>query len=263
VVEQTNEALFAPESLLPFGVDAKRAKEIMVAWMKSRWFAPSDLSERARKDGMSGVYLPYWTYDSRTTTSYSGQRGHYYYVDESYRDSKGNRRTRRVRKTRWHFTGGTVHVPFDDVLVAATKSLPQKLVDELEPWDLGALTAYAPHYLSGFLAERYSIDLENGFVIAQDKMDPGIRSAIRRDIGGDDQRILSMHVRHADVRFKHFLLPLWISSFRYGDKVYRFLVNARTGEGAGERPYSAIKIAFAVILGLIVVGILIYLFRDQ
>ena len=263
VVDQLDDRLYAPESLLPFGIEAKRAKEIMVAWLKSRWFAPSDLSARAQRDGMTGVYLPYWTYDAATTTSYSGQRGTYYYVEESYRDSKGHRRTRRVRKTRWSFTGGTVRVPFDDVLVPATKSLPRKLVDELEPWDLHALTAYSPDYLSGFLAERYAVDLEEGFTIAQVKMDPVIRSAIRRDIGGDDQRILSMHVQHANVHFKHFLLPLWISSFRYGEKVYRFLVNARTGEGAGERPYSAIKIALAVMLGIVIVVLLVMLFKDQ
>jgi LSD1 subclass zinc finger protein len=263
VVEEIAEELYAPESLLPFAIEAKRAKEIMLAWLKSRWFAPGDLVLRAQRDGMSGVYLPYWTYDSETTTSYSGQRGTYYYVDETYRDSKGNRRTRRVRKTRWSYASGTVRVGFDDVLVPATKSLPQPLIDELEPWDLHALTPYTAEYLSGFTAERYAIDLESGFTIAQRKMDPGIRSAIRRDIGGDDQRILSMRVHHADVRFKHFLLPLWISSFRYGEKVYRFLVNARTGEGAGERPYSAIKIALAVIAGIVLAVILFYLFRDQ
>jgi DNA-directed RNA polymerase subunit RPC12/RpoP len=263
VVEQIAKELYAPESLLPFSIDAKKAKEIMIAWLKSRWFAPGDLVLRAQRDGMSGVYLPYWTYDSRTTTSYSGQRGTYYYVEESYRDSKGQRRTRRVRKTRWSYTGGTVHVSFDDVLVPATKSLPRPLVDSLEPWDLNALTPYAASYLSGFMAERYAVDLEEGFGFAQQKMDPVIRSSICRDIGGDTQRILSMHVQHAGVTFKHFLLPLWISSFRYGDKVYRFLVNARTGEGAGERPYSAMKIALAVIAGIMLAVLLFYLFRDQ
>ncbi len=212
---------------------------------------------------MTGVYLPYWTYDSQTTTGYTGQRGTYYYVDESYRDAQGNRRTRRVRKTKWSFTGGTVYVPFDDVLVPATRSLPRKLLDELEPWDLAALTPYAAAFLSGFIAERYAVDLEQGFTVAQERMAPSIRASICRDIGGDDQRILSMRVQHANVRFKHFLLPLWISSFRYGDKVYRFLVNARTGEGVGERPYSVVKIALAVLLGIAMAVLLYYLFRDR
>ncbi|MBW2464576.1 MAG: hypothetical protein JRH11_23210 [Deltaproteobacteria bacterium] len=133
------------------------------------------------------------------------------------------------------------------------------MIEKLEPWDLGDLAPYDPSYLSGFLAERYGIDLKEGFEFAQERMVPTIAGAIRRDIGGDVQRILSQSTRHADVRFKHFLLPLWISSFRYGEKVYRVVVNARTGEVAGERPYSAVKIALAVAGGLAVVGVGIWL----
>lgn len=63
-----------------------------------------------------------------------------------------------------------------------------------------------------------------------------------------------MQVSHAQVRFKHLLLPMWISSFRYKEKVYRFIVNARTGEVAGERPWSVIKIVFTV---LVVIGVIV------
>ena len=57
--------------------------------------------------------------------------------------------------------------------------------------------------------------------------------------------------------FKHLLLPLWISSFRYGDRVFRVLVNARTGEVQGERPWSVPKILL-LILGIAAVVWLIY-----
>ncbi|MBK8011616.1 MAG: hypothetical protein IPK13_09705 [Deltaproteobacteria bacterium] len=257
VAEPTDDELLSPESLLPFAVDEDDAKRRFVAWLASRWFAPSDLARRARRDGLEGVYLPYWTYDSNTTTRYSGMRGEHYYVTVSYNDSNGKRQTRRERRTRWWPESGTVHVPFDDVLIAATASLPRPLLRALEPWDLAALEPYQPGYLSGFLAERYGVDLEAGFDLAEARMDPQIRSAIRRDIGGDTQRILSMQVRHDDVRFKHLLLPIWLSSIRYRERVFRVLVNARTGEVVGERPYSWFKILGATVL-VLGVGLLIY-----
>ena len=40
------------------------------------------------------------------------------------------------------------------------------------------------------LTEKYQIDLESGFDIAKNIMDPKIRTLIRRDIGGDVQRII-------------------------------------------------------------------------
>jgi DNA-directed RNA polymerase subunit RPC12/RpoP len=262
VVHQSAEKVIVPESVLPFKLDAKEAKTKFKDWVSSRWFAPSSLKARSELAGMDGVYLPYWTYDSETDTRYSGARGTHYYETESYRDSNGNTQTRRVQKTRWSNTSGWVHVSFDDVLVCGSSALPRPLAEKLEPWDLHDLTGYEPSYLSGFLAERYGVDLQSGFHIAEERMTPEIRSAICRDIGGDAQRVYSMDVAHRQVKWKHFLLPLWISSYRYGDKVYRFLVNARTGQAAGERPYSAIKIALASIAGLIVAYLLFLLYQS-
>lgn len=242
-----------PESLLPFGIDGARAREAFRQWVSKRWFAPNDLKKLAQVHGIDGVYLPYWTYDSSTTTRYNGLRGDHYYVTESYTDAQGQRQSRRVRKTRWRPASGRVEVEFDDVLVCASSTLPRPLIEKLEPWDLANLRGFEAGYLSGFMAERYKIGLEDGFQIADERMQPKIRAAIRDDIGGDEQQILTMSVRHADVRCKHILLPLWISSFRYKEKVYRFIVNARTGEVAGERPWSAAKIALTVLLVVAVI----------
>ena len=50
------------------------------------------------------------------------------------------------------------------------------------------------------------------------------------------------------------LLPIWISAYRYMEKVFRFLVNGRTGEVQGERPYSWIKITLFVLTILAAIG---------
>jgi hypothetical protein len=70
--------------------------------------------------------------------------------------------------------------------------------------------------------------------------------------------ILHMDVSYSDITFKHILLPVWISAYRFKDKVYRFLVNARTGEVQGERPWSWIKITLAAVVALMVVGVIIF-----
>ncbi len=255
---------FVPESVLPFNFEARAAKEKYEKWVAGLWFAPNDLKKRAEQHGMDGVYLPYWTYDSNTSTRYTGQRGEYYYVTETYKDSNGNSQTREVRHTRWYSASGTVHVSFDDVLVCGSQTLPRWLLEKLEPWDLGSLRAFEPAYLSGFVAERYRIGLEDGFKIAEERMVPRIRGAIESDIGGDEQQISSMSVRHADVTFKHLLLPLWLSSFRYKGKSFRFIINARTGQVAGERPWSVVKIVlFVLVIIAVIVGIVLLVQSQQ
>jgi hypothetical protein len=166
-----------------------------------------------------------------------------------------------VRKTRWHSVSGQVSNTFDDVLVLATRSLPPKQAHALEPWDLGALVPYRDEYLSGFAAESYQVDLVQGFEAAKGIMAGTIEWTIRRDIGGDHQRIHDVDTHYRDVTFKHILLPVWISAYRYHQRVFRFLVNARTGEVQGERPWSALKITLLVLLIAVVVAIVILMTR--
>lgn len=258
-VQAETSKLIKPQSLLPFKVPKDDAKKSFRDWLSGLWFAPNKLKKmKNAAQGMQGVFLPHWTYDSQTTSSYVGQRGIYYWVNESYTttDSKGKsiRRTRRVRKTRWYPAHGIVQNAFDDILVIASESLPKKYVAELEPWGLEDLVSYDSRYISGFKSETYTVDLETGFQNAEQQMDPTIRQTIRRDIGGDTQRIHHFKSSHSDITFKHILLPVWMSAYRYQEKVYRFVVNARTGEVQGERPWSAVKIAAAIIGGLAIIG---------
>jgi hypothetical protein len=154
---------------------------------------------------------------------------------------------------------GEVQHYFDDVLICGSHGLPNDLVAALEPWDLQTLTPFQSEYLSGFKTERYAIGLEEGVGCAKTVMEKTIRRLVHQDIGGDHQRIVSLETRYLGVTFKHLLLPIWLATYRYHDKLYQILINARTGEVQGRRPYSVWKITLAVISLLIVVGVVVYL----
>jgi hypothetical protein len=62
------------------------------------------------------------------------------------------------------------------------------------------------------------------------------------------------------VTFKHVLLPVWVASYRYHYKTFRFMINGQTGRVEGEKPISWIKVAIAVVLAVVIIGLLIYLF---
>ena len=244
-----------PAALLPFALDERTARGKMTDWLGRLWFAPNGLQDYARKGrAMNGIYVPYWTYDSDTRSSYRGERGTHYYVTKTVRGSDGKTKQVRERRTRWSPASGRVARAFDDVLVLASQSLPKRYTDGLEPWDLGELVAYQPQFLAGFRAEGYQIGLEDGFVEARARMDAVIRQDVRRDIGGDEQRIHDVRTAFDDITFKHVLLPVWLAAYKYRGKTYRFVVNARTGKVQGERPWSAWKIAFAVLVALVIAG---------
>ena len=247
-----------PRGVLPFALEERSARQAMIDWLGSLWFAPGGLRDYARKGRrMQGIYVPYWTFDADTKSRYDGERGTVYYETRTVtRD--GKRVQQRVQKIRWRRTSGRVARWFDDILVLASRSLPKRFTDALEPWDLSALEPYQPEYLAGFRAEGYTVALEEGYGEARHYMARVIERDVKFDIGGDRQRIHDIDTNVSDVTFKHILLPVWLAAYKYRGKTYRFVVNGRTGRVQGERPWSVWKITFAVIAGLIAAGIIGY-----
>ncbi len=256
----------APEGVLPFLIPQPQATAYVKQWIASRWFAPNALKKFATPEAIDGVYLPFWTYDANTVSYYTGQRGEYYYVTETYTETDAQGRTetktRQVRHTHWYPVSGTVTRWFDDILIPATKSLPLNRLTALEPWDLAQLRPYEPAYLSGFKAQRYQVELAEGFEQAKAVAAGVIQSDVRQDIGGDEQMISDVRTHYSAVTFKHLLLPVYAGAYRLNQKVFQVVVNGRTGEVQGDRPYSFWKIAL-LVLSILLVILVIYLLANS
>ena len=252
-----------PKSLLPFKVTQKEALARFKAWVGSRWFAPTAFQKYLDGDQkLTGYYLPYWTYDSDTVTPYSGLRGDVYYVTVTKTIiDNGRQRQIQVQEPRinWTPVSGTVYVSFDDITVGASKTISRAILEALEPWDTSTLVPFNEKYLSGFEAEEYTIGLDNGFEYAKAKMASKIKRNILHDIGGDQQQITSMQTHHNNVTYKNTLFPIWTASFEWKNKTYNYAINAQNGKIVGERPYSYIKIGFALLTVALVLGGFAYL----
>ncbi|ETX29886.1 zinc ribbon domain-containing protein [Roseivivax isoporae] len=247
-----------PRGLLPFAIGEEEARQAVSTWLGTLWFAPNGLKDYARKGRrMQGIYVPYWTFDADTASRYTGQRGTVYYETRTVvRDGKPQ--TIQVQKVRWTPVSGRVARFFDDVLVLASQSLPKTYTDALPPWDLTRLEPYRPEYVAGFRAEAYTVELDAGFAEARAVMDRQIERDVKFDIGGDRQRVGRVDTDVRDVTFKHVLLPVWLAAYKFRGETYRIVLNGQTGRVQGERPWSAWKIALAVLAGLVVAAIVGY-----
>jgi hypothetical protein len=254
--------MIQPNGMLAFSITDRQARDAFNKWIAGRWFAPGQLRKLADLGRLSNIYVPHWTYDSMTYTHYTGERGDDYTETQYYTETDANgqqvQRTRQVTKTRWTRVSGMVQHFFDDVLILASQSVPERLMGGLAPWDLPNLEDFRAELLSGFQTERYAVGLREGFDKAKQVMDGIIRQLCMRDIGGNHQRLYTVNTQHVGVTFKHVLLPVWLAPYRYQQQTYQILVNGRTGKVNGTRPYSWIKITLLVLVILAIVGVVLY-----
>ncbi len=78
-------------------------------------------------------------------------------------------------------------------------------------------------------------------------MEDIIDRTIRRDIGGDHQRIEYRDTLYRDEEYKGVLFPIYRAEFRWKGEDYIYLINGQSGRVVGERPYSAFKITLLVL----------------
>lgn len=253
-----------PESLIPFSVPRKKVKELFKKWISKKPFAPNALKREYKEDSVKGIYMPYWTYDADTYSAYTASAGTYYYVTQTETvmvDGEPQSRTRQVRKTNWRRVSGTYSRFFDDILVNASNTAGRNLVKQVEPFRIEELVAYKPEYLSGFSAERYFVNLNEGWNRARQEAVDTLRGEIIRKINADEVRNLNIKTSYNDIKYRHTLFPIWISSYRYRKKTFNYIVNGQTARVSGKAPVSIIKIILAVLLTILGIALGVYILR--
>lgn len=245
-----------PGAVLPFQIDQKKAFLIFKKWVDGLWFAPNNLKKAAIDPQKTrGLYSPYWTFDAELTADYTGQRGEYYYETKTI-GSGSNRKTVQERKTRWYPASGSVSGFVDDTLIKASNQKTGIIPQSIARWNLQLLKPFDSGYLSGFVTEKYTIPLLEGHNESNKVAESIADSWARRDIGGDTQQVSSINMKLSEEKFKHILLPVYISSYQYNGKRYNFFVNGQSGVISGQRPYSFWKIFFFVLAILCVLGVI-------
>jgi len=248
-----------PQSVLPFKISDGQVRDIIRKWYGTRWFAPSKLKRAALTDTLKGMYLPYWTFDAQVAARWTAEAGYYYYVTVSYRDSKGNTQTRQERRVRWEPASGSLQHFFDDELVPGTVGVHPELLGKIGQFPTATdLKPYSPEFVRGWTVERYQVDLRQAAQLGEEQMQTQTRYLCSEQVPGDTQRNLQVQATYSKRTFKHILVPVWLVSYTYGSRSYQVLANGYTGQLAGERPYSAWKIFFAVLAGVLALLVLMY-----
>jgi hypothetical protein len=240
-------------------VSESQVRDTIRRWYGNRWFAPNRLKNGALTDTVKGLYIPYWTFDAQVHADWTAESGYYYYETETYRDSQGELKTRQVQKIRWQRSNGQLDHFFDDELVAASRGVQPEMLRRIEPFPTKELTPYQPGFLSGWVVERYQIDLGTAAHTARAEMDAELRSLCAAQVPGDTHRNLQVDADYSGQTFKHILVPIWLLTYNFGARNFQVVINGYTAAIAGKYPKSWVKITLTVMAILAALLVLLVL----
>lgn len=239
----------APTKIIPFKKVKDDAVSAFRGLSKGRPLMPKFFNDEKNIEKISGVYIPFWTYDLKVSGN----------IDFDAKDvTTWSDYNYRYVKTDTYISKRSGTMNFDRILVDASSRFDDDLMDSLEPFNLAELVEYNHAYLSGFLAEKYDVE-EN---VAVDRANTrAMNSAIdivKDSVHHQTKTVVTNNLSINKMSYDYILLPVWMVNINYNNKNYTFAMNGQTGEIVGNIP---IDIKKTIIISLILfVGIALIVF---
>ena len=210
VKQPQTQSTIAPEGVIPFSVNELEALQNFRAWLEAEpAVGPTKVAPG------QGMYLPVWSFSIDGKITWRGTQS-----------SHGL----------WLPVEGEEPVLFDNVLVLATRRLPDSLRPAIYRFDLAQLVPYDDRYLASWIAETYQVPVAEAsldarqFILEQEK---------KVVLGKQTAQVRDLILNSANIQveaYKLVLLPVWLTHYTLGDKQFRVLINGQNGEVFGEHP---------------------------
>jgi hypothetical protein len=246
--------------VIGFAVTPDQAREKFRRWLRqANWFRPGDLTRASVEDKLKGVYLPFWSFSMLAESSWTAQIGENWTRVETYTTTENGQtvtRTRTVIETEWWPLAGRHHEFYSGYLVSGSRGLKQADAERIKPFHLAALKRYEPSFLAGWLSEEYSVEREAALSVCQQEFAHREHAEVAAFLPGDTHSQVLLDTAFSQINSDLVLLPVYVLSYRYRQKLYRFLVNGQTGRESGDKPVSGKRILAVVFGVLVLIGLI-------
>ncbi len=211
--------IMAPNGVIPFEITENRALYIFKDWIKDRFLAPELLARDAKLNKFYGIYIPLFTFDCLTVNRYTGHFN---------------------QDNRVLFKSGRFQHQVDDFPVVASKQLStdKLLLNVIKDYRTNEAKPYTPEALAGFPCEHYSIGLNEAWNSLGNEMNFYLKNQASKQ---DESKFLTgieMATDYFNLKYKYLIVPVWINSFFYDNKLYTIVINGQTRKIDGQWPKS-------------------------
>ena len=220
--------ILKPDYIIPF----KLKKEDAIAALKKHYagkkLLPSVFKKNNHLEEIKGVYVPFWLFDGEA-------EGEIFYEGEKEKTYQSGR----VKTTeKQHFNiyrEGSV--TFKNIPVDGSKKMPDNYMDSIEPYEYQELKPFSTAYLPGYLADKYDMTAEECSQRADRRAENTMESCLRKTlIGYSTVTVKQKNIVLHRGEVKYALLPVWILTTRWKDRICLFAMNGQTGKIVGNLP---------------------------
>ena len=224
-----------PDYVIPFKLTRQQAMDAMKKYVKSKRFTPRFFASENRLQEIRGLYVPFWLFDSDVSASAQ--------YDASTTRRWSDASYDYVETSRYEvYRSGTMR--FENIPVDGSKKMPDDLMDSLEPFFMDDAVDFQTAYLSGFLADKYDVTMEDSMPRANARTRSSAKAALLSSVKKYDTVVpKSESVQIAPGKAKYALFPVWLLNTKYQGKSYTFAMNGQTGRFIGNLPISKGKLA--------------------
>lgn len=217
-----------PDAVLPFQCDKDAAKAAFLKLCKGKALLPKGFTAEQRLEKITGMYVPVWLYncDAEYDGNYKATRV------RSWSDSRYN-----YTKTDHYLLRRRARASFDGIPMDASSKMEDIFMESIEPFDYGKLEAFDTAYLTGYLADKYDVESEQGKDRIRQRVEQSMSDALQDSMLGYTTVVPTnrrIDVQHS--KAKYVLLPVWMLNTSYRGKIYTFLMNGQTGKMTGTLP---------------------------
>lgn len=224
---EENGKIMTPNAVIPFSISKEMTQQCFISFLQRK----RCLNKKAlncKLENIVGIYLPFWTFDTLTVSSF-------YATDVNAESS-----SEKIKGVWSQF--------FDDIIIFASDRVCHPYISKVQKFDFEKAVPYSPKYLAGIPAERYTVDLNEGWERAKKLIRPKIITDMRRQ-----QRYLvsKLDSNYYNVKFRCLLAPVYLATYRFGKKTLQVAINGQTGETFCEAPTRIRMIILLAFLGLL------------
>ena len=228
VVKGQFEGTLRPDYIIPFKINKKDCVSLFENDFKNRPFLPDEFKNKKKIEEMAGVYVPFWMFDCDcdAAVSYNAERV------TAWSDANYN-----YTKTDYYRLFRSGSIGFSNIPVDGSKKADNAYMEAVEPFNYEDAVEFSGAYLSGYLADKYDVSVEDCIERANER----VKNSTIQAFSDTTNRYTAVIEQTSRVGFsngkvRYSLLPVWMLNIKYLDKYYQFAINGQTGKVVGEYP---------------------------